>query len=74
MVCKHLSELYELCEKHELRLGGSDLVRIICRQCEHEETCPSILMDEYDARIADREGPQSAQPSPQADGKAQRNS
>lgn len=50
MVCTHLSELYQLCEKHQLRLGGSDLIRIVCRQCELEETCPSMMMDEYDAR------------------------
>ena len=50
MVCTHLSELYQLCEKHQLKLGGSDLIRLICRQCEQEETCPSVLMDEYDAR------------------------
>ncbi len=53
MVCTHLSELYQLCEKHQLRLGGSDLIRLICRQCEQEETCPSVLMDEYDARLDD---------------------
>ena len=53
MVCTHLKELYVLCEKHDLRLGGSDLIRVVCRQCGHEETCPSVLMDEYDARHPD---------------------
>lgn len=49
MICVHLKELYSLCEQHELRLGGSDLIRIVCRQCELEDTCPSVLMDEYEA-------------------------
>ncbi len=49
MVCQHLSELYQLCEKNQLRLGSADLIRIVCKQCDHEETCPSVLMDEYDS-------------------------
>lgn len=49
MVCQHLSELYQLCEKNQLRLGGADLIRIICKQCHLEETCPSVLTDEYDS-------------------------
>ncbi len=57
MVCTHLSELYQLCEKHQLRLGGSDLIRLVCKQCDQEETCPSVLMDEYDAAHPDHEPP-----------------
>ena len=49
MVCQHLSELYQLCEKNQLRLSGADLIRIVCKQCNNEETCPSVLMDEYDS-------------------------
>jgi hypothetical protein len=49
MVCTHLRELYNLCEKNRLRLGGSDLIRIVCTQCNQEETCPSVLMEDYDA-------------------------
>ena len=48
MVCNHLKELYQLCEKNHLKLGSTDLIRVICKQCEQEETCPSVLMDEYD--------------------------
>ncbi len=50
MVCTHLKELYQLCQEHQLRLGSSDLVRIVCRQCGQQEVCPSTLMDEYDSR------------------------
>ncbi len=49
MVCTHLRELYQLCETNQMRLGGSDLIRVVCKQCDQEETCPSVLMDEYDA-------------------------
>jgi len=60
MVCSHLRELYDLCETNQLRLGGSDLIRIVCKQCNLEETCPSVLMDEYDS--AYREHPAESQP------------
>lgn len=49
MVCTHLKELYQLCESNQLVIGSSDLVRITCKQCDEVETCPSVLMDEYDA-------------------------
>ncbi|MCH9655056.1 MAG: hypothetical protein K0U86_03115 [Planctomycetes bacterium] len=55
MVCTHLKELYQLCEKNQLRIGGTDLVHIICKQCEQEETCPSTLMDEYDSKFPEIE-------------------
>ena len=64
MVCQHLRELYQLCEKNKLRLGGADLIRIVCKQCNQEETCPSVLTDEYDSAYheVDRE-PHSDGPS-----------
>ncbi len=49
MVCTHLKELYQLCETNQLRIASSDLVRVTCKQCGEVETCPSVLMDEYDA-------------------------
>ena len=50
MVCTHLKELYRYCEENQLRLGGADLIQVICKQCEEEETCPSLLMEQYDAK------------------------
>ena len=50
MTCVHLQQLYKLCQEHELKLGGSDLVRVVCQQCGVQEVCPSMLMDEYDAK------------------------
>lgn len=57
MVCKHLKELYQLCESNQLRLASSDLVRITCKQCDEVETCPSVLMDEYDAHDVMQKNP-----------------
>jgi hypothetical protein len=45
MPCEHLQELYQLCDKHSLRIASSDAVRIVCRQCEEQEVCPSSLTD-----------------------------
>lgn len=50
MTCVHLRELFQLCEQNDLKLGGSDLVRIVCKQCDEQEVCPSMLMDEYDSQ------------------------
>ena len=46
MTCVHLQQLYNLCQQHDFKLGGSDLVRLVCRQCEAHEVCPSTLMDQ----------------------------
>lgn len=45
MPCVHLKELYELCEKHDLRIASPDAIRIVCRQCEEQDVCPSSLTD-----------------------------
>ena len=50
MVCTHLKQLYQLCQDQQLRLGGADLIRVVCMQCGEQEVCPSTLMDEYDDR------------------------
>jgi hypothetical protein len=50
MTCKHLHDLYELCQTHRLKLSSSDLIRIVCPQCGVEEVCPSVLAEEYETR------------------------
>lgn len=50
MVCTHLKQLYDLCETHQLKMAGADLIRLVCKTCDEHEICPSMLMDEYDAR------------------------
>lgn len=45
MPCVHLRELYELCEKHDLRIASPDAIRVVCRQCHEQEVCPTSLTD-----------------------------
>jgi hypothetical protein len=49
MTCVHLQQLFKLCQDQKLKLGGSDLIRVVCHQCGLQEVCPSTLMDEFDA-------------------------
>ena len=63
MVCTHLKELYALCEKNQLRIGSSDLVRVVCKQCQQEDTCPSLLMEQHESSQQDHAS--SARRSPQ---------
>jgi len=53
MICTHLKELYQLCESNQLKISSSELVRITCKQCDEVETCPSMLLEEYEALEAD---------------------
>lgn len=50
MTCIHLRKLVQLCQDEKLKLSSSDLVHFVCEQCGEQEVCPSVLMDEYDAR------------------------
>ena len=55
MVCEHLRQLYQLCVDQKIRLGGSDLIHLVCEQCGRQEVCPSNLRanrdeDEPEAR------------------------
>lgn len=52
MTCVHLKKLYQLCQQENLKLGGSDLIHIVCEQCHEKEVCPSVLIDEYEAQEA----------------------
>ena len=53
MTCVHLRKLYQLCQDEDLRLGGTDLIRIVCHQCGEQEVCPSLLTDEYESSEKD---------------------
>jgi hypothetical protein len=46
MTCVHLQQLYQLCQDQKLRLSSSDLIHIVCDQCQREEVCPSVLVSE----------------------------
>ena len=63
MTCTHLRELFQLCQKHDMKITGTDLVRVVCNECGVQEVCPSTLTDEYDAKAAatgDRKSDDSA--------------
>ena len=53
MTCKHIKELYDICESNNMRLSSTDLIRIVCPQCGEEEVCPSVLCDEYETKHTD---------------------
>jgi len=38
VVCEHLRELYQLCEKNKIKLSSSDLIHILCTECNNQET------------------------------------
>lgn len=46
MTCVHLQQLYKLCREYDLRVGGSDLIRVVCHQCGVQEVCPSTMIDD----------------------------
>jgi hypothetical protein len=50
MTCIHLQQLYQLCQQNDLKLSSSDLIHIVCKQCDKEEVCPSTLAVEYDKK------------------------
>ena len=50
MPCRHLHDLYEICNTHNLKLSSSDLIRIVCPACGVADECPSVLCEEYDSR------------------------
>jgi hypothetical protein len=48
MACVHLNQLYQLCRDSNVKLSSTDLIHIVCKQCEREEVCPSVLFEEYE--------------------------
>lgn len=54
MTCIHLRRLFQLCEEEDIKLTGSDLVHIVCTQCGVKETCPAVMMDEFESGGTDQ--------------------
>jgi hypothetical protein len=63
MTCVHLKKLFDLCSEEDLKIGGSDLVRIVCKQCGEQEVCPSVLMEEYEAQHPEEPDPEATEES-----------
>ena len=55
MACVHLNQLYQLCQEAQLRLSSSDLIHIVCKQCEKAEVCPSVLMADDEEETTEQE-------------------
>jgi hypothetical protein len=53
MPCIHLTQLIQLCEQSQVRLSSSDLIHIVCKQCEKQEVCPSNLLDDGEPKPTD---------------------
>ncbi len=73
MPCIHLTQLIQLCEQSQVRLSSSDLIHIVCKQCEKQEVCPSALLDDYEPDSDQRKTPEatsSAQEPSAAEGKS----
>ena len=51
MSCVHLRKLYQLCQQHgvQFQLSSTDLIRIVCRECDAHDVCPSALTEECEA-------------------------
>jgi hypothetical protein len=64
MTCKHLKDLYAICQQHQLKLSSTDLIRIVCPSCGVEEECPSVLCSEYELRHHDAEASERRQETP----------
>lgn len=45
MPCVHLKELFRLCDENHLKISSSELVHVVCQQCQKQEVCPSNLVD-----------------------------
>ncbi len=63
MPCVHLKQLYDLCEKHQLRVSASELVQVVCTQCGEREVCPSVYTDEYDKTVAESQADEQRDPA-----------
>lgn len=56
MACSHLRKLYQLCQEQKLFFSASDLVRIVCKECDAEEVCPTSLTTEGHLMDSSAEG------------------
>jgi hypothetical protein len=60
MPCSHLQELFDVAEKHQLKISARDAVRIVCPQCNQTESCPTALTDgEQVVELGDSRGKKS---------------
>jgi hypothetical protein len=41
MSCLHLKQISHVCQEQGLNLGQTDLIRLVCSECGHQEVCPA---------------------------------
>jgi hypothetical protein len=61
MACVHLQQLFQICQENQLKLSSSDLIHVVCKQCQKEEVCPSLLFEEYETKHPEEEQPRPPQ-------------
>lgn len=64
MSCVHLKKLYKFCQDENVKIGGTDLIRIVCEQCGVQDECPSILIEHFEAKEAQAAQLATAKTSP----------
>ncbi len=57
MPCVHLQQLYQLCRDSQVKLSSAELIHVVCRQCNQEEVCPSLLFEQYEEMKKESEPP-----------------
>lgn len=61
MPCVHLQQLYQLCRDSQVKLSSAELIHIVCRQCNQEEVCPSLLFEQYEEMNQTKPGDEASE-------------
>ncbi len=62
MPCVHIQQLYQLCRDSQVKLSSGDLIHLVCRQCNQEEVCPSLLYEQYEEMSQKSDEPPAEEP------------
>lgn len=60
MPCVHIQQLYQLCRDSQVKLSSAELIHLVCRQCNQEEVCPSLLYEQYEEMNQDANPPEES--------------
>ncbi len=60
MSCVHLQKLVQLCDENQLRFSSSDMVQVVCDQCQRHEVCPNLSVEHYEVKHSQTKGEGSA--------------
>ena len=62
MICMQVQEVYTLCRDFDVKIGSSDLLRLVCDQCTSQEVCPATLIEQVEIAAVHRDSDETAQP------------